>query len=45
MVKNEPKKRNCVQLDAEYYQKLKRVKKKTGKPIVEILRRAIDEIK
>lgn len=37
--------RRCIQLDAAYYKKLQMTKEKTGQPIVEILRRAIDKIK
>lgn len=45
MQKKKPKKRRCVQLDAEYYERLSELKRKTGIPVIEILRRAIDSIK
>lgn len=40
-----PKKRKCIQLEAEYYERLSAIKRKTGIPIIEIIRRAIDGIK
>lgn len=45
MNKQKAKKRKCIQLEMEYYNRLSVIKRKTGMPIIEIVRRAIDGIK